>query len=173
MKIENILLDMDGVLAAFHKLNEAYPYKTLTLEEYQKDPIFDMEKKWGITSEEFWQVIDKDTFWLDLKPFPWYKELYEKLAKIAPVTIASSPSKSSICIPQKQEWLKKYLGLDKDHCMFGSRKYLMANNSTLLVDDYPENIRKFRDAGGHAITLPSNWNTPNLNWDFIKSIHQF
>ena len=48
-------------------------------------------------------------------------------------------------------------------------KYLMAGNG-ILIDDWMENVVKFRSVGGEAILLPSNWNALDLNFADIKTI---
>ena len=51
----------------------------------------------------------------------------------------------------------------------GAKKHLMAGNG-ILIDDSPANVNKFRQYGGHAILVPSNWNTSNLSFEHIKQI---
>ncbi|MEN9918903.1 MAG: hypothetical protein RL662_1339 [Bacteroidota bacterium] len=173
--IKNILLDLDGVMTDFLSsalalLNARFD-RTITPEEYAKHNIFDIEKVYGISSKDFWDTIETKDFWISMKPMPWAKELYEKLNKIAPVTIASSPSNNPFCAADKAIWVQKHLGLKNSNLMLGSRKYLMASTYNVLIDDYPKNIDKFREHGGHAILIPSSWNTANLTftdvWDTI------
>lgn len=175
--IKNILLDLDGVLSDFlssalRLLNKRFD-RTITHEEYATHGIFDIEKVYGISSKDFWDTIETKDFWISLEPMPWAKELYEKLNNIAPVTIASSPSANPFCAADKAIWVKKHLGLKNSNLMLGSRKYLMASTYNVLVDDYPKNTDKFREHGGHAILIPSSWNTANLTFDKVwKSIEE-
>lgn len=172
--IKNILLDMDGVISDFltpalEKLNAWYN-KNITVEEYAKVGVFDIEQVYGISSRDFWITVETADFWSSLKPLPWAKDLYQKLNKIAPVTIASSPSKNPVCALQKTAWIKEHLGLENTNLMLGSRKYLMASANNLLVDDYPKNIKKFQDHGGKTICIPSSWNTPHLTFEKVWNV---
>ena len=172
--IKNILLDMDGTISDFltpalGKLNARYN-KNITVDDYAKIGIFDIERAYGITSREFWIAVETADFWSSLKPLPWAKELYQKLNKIAPVTIASSPSKNPVCALQKTAWIKEHLGLDNTNLMLGSRKYLMANPNNLLIDDYPKNIKKFQEHGGKTICIPSSWNTADLTFEKVWKV---
>lgn len=174
--IKNILLDCDGVLADFlgsalDKLNARYN-RNITPEEYAKSGIFDMEKVFDISVKDFWDTIETDDFWINLEPIPWGKKVFTELNKIAPVTISTSPSKNPICAAQKTAWVKKHLNLDNSYLMLGSRKYLMANPQSVLIDDYTKNTTKFINHGGHAILIPSSWNTPNLSYEIVWDVIQ-
>lgn len=172
--INNILLDLDGTISDFftdalYLLNNKFrPKDPITAQQYRENPSFDMAAKFGISQEEFWQTIEANQyFWCSMTRFPWAKQLYDLLSEFAPVTIASSPSLNPRCIPDKLEWLNKYLGVKSDSCMFGGRKYLMARSDTLLIDDYPKNVEKFIEAGGKAVLVPSSWNTEDLSFDKV------
>jgi excisionase family DNA binding protein len=169
MKVERILLDLDGVLSDFfsealRRLNEALGEKVLR-EDYIVDwgGPFHMHEVFDISPARFWEIVEQgDNFWSSLKPFPWAKELLEHCRQHAEVTIATSPSEHPLCAAQKMRWCQEHLGLSASQVMIGSRKYLMAQRNTLLIDDLDPNVRKFRAAGGKAVCVPSNWNTLNL-----------
>lgn len=174
--ITNILCDLDGVLSDFfslalEKLNETIeePIAPMSVQSYCHIAKFDMAEVFGITQTEFWETIQKgDKFWSHLKPFPWAQDLLAFLETIAPVTICTSPSLNHVCAMQKTQWCEKHLGLKNTSLMIGSRKYLMARESNLLIDDYDKNVKAFTDAGGRAIQVPSNWNTFPLSFDLVK-----
>lgn len=44
----------------------------------------------------------------------------------------------------------------------------MAGNG-ILIDDYHKNVEAFKDAGGEAILIPSNWNAVGVTFDMIKN----
>ncbi len=165
MKIKNILLDMDGVIADFFgsalvNINNYYPEKALSEEEYRKNATFDMAERFGISKSGFLDAINYEEFWSNLDIFPWAQTLYNSLNEIAPVTIASSPIyNNDNCIAEKLRWLKRHFGINSSQCMFGSKKYLMAKDDVVLIDDYRKNVDKFKDCGGYAILVPSSWNT--------------
>lgn len=169
----NILLDMDGVLSDFlslalEKLNEEYKVR-ITVDTYANYGKFDMAHYYGCSEKRFWEILERnDDFWCNLKPFPWAKELYEWLCTKGDVTICTSPSHHLKCAGQKMEWIKQHIGVENSHMMVGSRKHLMARPTNVLIDDLASNTMKFREAGGQAILVPSNWNTHDLTFDKVR-----
>ena len=174
MKNRQILLDQDGVLTDFLSgaliaLNRDFN-RNVTLEEYAtKFGSWGTYDYYGITVAQFWQSIEMTTnFWNDLEPMPWYRELYAMLSELGEVTIVTSPSEDPDCAKQKLVWLKKHLNITPDKVFLGSRKYLMAGNG-ILIDDYQKNVETFKANGGHAILIPSTWNTVGLTFERVKN----
>jgi 5'(3')-deoxyribonucleotidase len=175
MKKQQILLDMDGVIVDFlggaiKVLNRDYN-KTITIEQYATEfGKWDTYDFYGITVEQFWESIDKTPdFWYRLNPMPWGRELYKFLSEFGEVTIVTTPNLHPDCASQKLKWLNGYLGIKSNAVFLGARKYLMAGNG-ILVDDYHKNVESFREAGGEAILVPSNWNTVGLTFDDIQNV---
>lgn len=174
-KRKQFLLDMDGVLSDFisgalKELNKEY-HRDITIEQYAKDfGQWGTYDYYGITVEQFWKpIVNNKSFWINIQPYPWYRELYDDLKEVGDVTILTHPYPGDKeCIRQKLEWLKLYLGLDSDDVLFGSRKYLLAGNG-LLIDDYYKNVNSFIDAGGEAVLVPSNWNTVDISYNKVLS----
>lgn len=177
MKSMRFILDMDGVLADFiesalRELNTVYN-KNVSVKEYARDfGKWEICDYYGIPEEDFWYIVNNTPdFWLNIKPYPWTKSLYNKLSKLGEVTVVSSPSASPTSVLQKLLWLKKHLDISPGNCFIGGRKYLMAGNG-ILIDDYHVNIDKFERAGGHGILVPSNWNTEIIDlavvWEPIE-----
>jgi 5'(3')-deoxyribonucleotidase len=174
MKRQQILLDMDGVLVDFlsgaiKALNRDFN-KDYTIEQYaEKFGRWETYDFYGITAEQFWQSIENTPyFWIDLKPMPWYMELYSFLSELGDVTIITSPSLDPVCAMDKLRWLKANMNIGSDKVFLGSRKYLMAGNG-ILIDDYYKNVENFKSAGGEAILIPSTWNTNGLTFERIKN----
>lgn len=174
--IDSILLDQDCVLADFfsaalNKLNRKYRKENpASMDEYRKYGDYSIEQFFNISIEEFWKCLeDSNYFWDELPSYPWSKSLYDFLKRFAPVTIVSSPSDGLNCVYGKVQWLKKYIDPDiaTGDCVFTKKKYLLANPNTLLIDDLQENCDKFIEAGGHAVCVPSTWNTKNLQYNDI------
>ena len=172
MKKQQILLDMDGVLVDFLSgaiecLNRDYN-RNITIEQYAAEfSQWGTYDYYGISVKEFWDSIDSTPdFWYNLKPMPWCGQLYDELNKGGEITVITSPSLDPSCAMQKLQWLDRYLNIKSDAVFIGSRKYLMAGNG-ILIDDYNKNVEKFKEAGGEAILVPSNWNTNNLTFEII------
>lgn len=167
------LLDMDGVLVDFisgalEALNKEYK-KDITLEQYAREfGVWDTYDYYGITQEDFWRTIEAvPYFWLDLKPLPWYKELYDYLSSIGDVTIVTAPSQSMNCIREKYSWLYRYLNLTIKDVVMANKKYLLTAHGNVLIDDYSKNVSEFKGSGGKAVLVPSTWNTVDLTGDIV------
>ncbi len=174
--IKQIYCDLDGILAAFfeaalHKLNIKYRKDNpITVSEYVEYGRFDMATLFGITNKEFFNCIDNDQYFWDTLPlYPWSKSLYDFLNRFAPVTIVSHASDGVNCVWGKVKWLKEKIdsSITTGDCVFTKKKYLLANPESVLIDDLQDNCDKFIAAGGHAICIPSTWNTKNLQYNDI------
>lgn len=164
---------MDGVLSDFTssalQLFNSKLNKNLILDEYVKYNLgWNIEKAYNISVSDFWKIInEEENFWINLKPFPWAVDLIKFLRQIGEITIVTTPSLDPDCARQKLEYLYKHFRIKSDDVFLGAKKYLMAGNG-ILIDDSPSNINKFKYHGGHAILIPSNWNTLNLNFEQVK-----
>lgn len=58
-------------------------------------------------------------------------------------------------------------GVEPTDVFIGSKKHLMAGNG-VLIDDWEVNVNKFREAGGEAVLIPSNWNSVGLTFELLK-----
>jgi 5'(3')-deoxyribonucleotidase len=169
-----VLLDMDGVLvdfvgAAIERLNKKLG-RNITIKQLATDhQIWSIEKVYGISGNEFWEIVEEGhDLWCNLKPFLWADLLLAYCKTLGRVTICTSPSLSPNCAAQKTKWLVDHFDLNNTGLMIGGRKDLMARHNNLLIDDSPTNIEKFTSKGGKGILVPSNWNTPNLNYTMVK-----
>lgn len=157
--IKRIFLDMDGVIADFvggaldvhdgHHIVKDWPACE-----------WDIAKLLGITNNEFWREINQrgSPFWSNLLPFPWMYELIESFGDI-PYTISTKPSNSTFSVAGKLQWLHTHIKAPFKDYMMGGQKHLLAKPGTVLIDDNDTNVIKFREAGGHAILFPQQWNT--------------
>jgi 5'(3')-deoxyribonucleotidase len=163
----NILLDMDGVLADFHRAALLEHEKLHLLDNWPKGE-WNIPKVLGISDNEFWQVIDANIdFWLGIKPLPWVRELYDLCCEFGNVTISTSPSLNSTCASHKIIWLREEL---KDpsftNYMIGSNKSLMSREGNILIDDSYRNCCKFVGAGaGESILFPA---ITNSAWEYAE-----
>lgn len=141
MKYRRVYLDMDGVIADFHG---------------------QFLKRYGVTSKQFktnnsperyWEKIYEDpNFFLGIPAFPWINHLVCDIRNyLGPVTILSSPSRTNqaLCVTQKRYWVDAHLG-DEFPAIFETKKHMYAEPDTLLIDDTPYKIDKFKEAGGNT-----------------------
>lgn len=168
-----VFLDLDGVITDFMSAacavhNRPNPY----LENSQHKGIFEMEKVWGITLEEFWEPIDKDGgyFWSNLKFMPDALNLLHQVEKIAGqenIYILTSPSNHYICSASKHDWIATHLPQYRRQFFIGSAKYFFAGENAILIDDYDKNVNSFREHGGKAILVPRMWNS---NYNILHTV---
>lgn len=175
-KYKVIFLDQDGVLAAFtsaviEQVNSVTG-SNVTLDRAIKESNWDLEKLWDMSQADWWQAIDKnETFWLDIPMFSWAKTLHNNLKEYAnEVVILTSPSQNPNCISQKITWLYENMQIPSRNIITAKKKYLLANNDTLLIDDSGRNCSEFIKHGGEAICIPSDWNTADLSFEKVWGV---
>lgn len=166
MKKFSVLVDLDEVLADFRS-------GACEVHGWDKDEIdaktmelncWDMCQPTGITQDEFWKPIHQAGcgFWSRLKPLPWFDQLVGWLNERFKEDwyVVSSPSRCPTSYYGKALWIEEKFG----HAFMNYRFIPFCNKSILakvgtLIDDRPENVAKFIDAGGDAILFPSVGNT--------------
>jgi len=171
---------MDGVCAMFTSSVIKQLNKVTGQNVKHKDVVkicnWDLEKMWTnksgqpMNQNEWWACIDKNpSFWRELEPFPWLREMYDRLQEFADkVVILSAPSRSPVCIPHKREWLAAHLDVGASiHAKFEKNKAKYARKGVLLIDDAKHNVDPFIEAGGDAALIPSDWNTKDLTFDMV------
>lgn len=187
--IKTVYVDMDGVLVDFvGGVGKLYGIKDLTLEwsTYEKSlglspKTWDVAKILDTSTEELWKKIDSEgsAFWENLHDYSWAFSIYksiEQILNIKPI-ILTSPSISSSCINGKIKWLKKFFGKSFRNYIFcpAEHKHLLANSSTLLIDDSIKNCNKFHEAKGNVIVFPMPWNSSNeklIELDRVKYLQK-
>lgn len=164
MPVEQVLLDMDGVIADFMGHLCKYHGRPSPYLDPKNYGIWDTETLWGITVEEFWAPIKEDSlhFW---KTIPKTSEadfiVQEAVARFGTenVAILTAPSDDEGAVPGKRKWMEKYFPQFKKRMIFGSAKEFMAAPYRTLIDDRDKNVEAFRNAGGNAILVPRLWNS--------------
>lgn len=159
--IECILLDMDGVIANF--IQAAIDATGVPLTHGQWST---WNAHWAhMEDNEFWErIARRPSFWRDVKPYPWAKQLVEMCRAVAPVVFCSTPVTDPKCASQKIEWLRLngFMAQDGNDYIFTHNKGLCGHSSRLLIDDGTHNIDAFTAAGGKAILFPQPWNTDQI-----------
>lgn len=150
-----IVLDMDGVLADFNAgACEVHnrPLYAPTRWAYYED--------WGITEEDFWRPIKElgASFYKVCVPTcPWKQDILNIVRYYDPeFLIATANPMHAGLLAGKVGWLNHYVG--PGHVMIGDSKHLLASEGRILIDDNDDNVRRFRDHGGSAVTFPQPWN---------------
>lgn len=147
-------IDLDGVMVDLHKglkekLNFEFPI------DRDKDIIHSM-----------WYNIANNhpTFWMDLEPTPYYKELYKAIIDVCknPLILSATPEPyvnkdNDNCKSQKISWVYKHLGAQQALNTIITKSKLKQNfinpeyGINVLIDDHPLNIKRWQNAGGIGI----------------------
>jgi hypothetical protein len=160
--LPNTYIDMDGVLANFHK-SACRAFQV----EYPRNSVlfFDWlvgKADWGGTVEGFYASIEKDPrFWHDIEPYPWLHDLTEFLDVEAPKRpYPADPSwrmlSNAYLNPEawhgKVDWVRRHLGPDgpfKLTLIAGSKDHI-CRPGDILVDDHKKNCERWVAQGGRA-----------------------
>jgi len=156
-----ILLDMDGVLANFFKQACKYHDRPYSPKEITR---YNISELWGLSDDEFWEPMQGYDFWANIEMYVYAPRFLRELRKIAPVTICTAPSRDKYCISGKLHWLEKYLGIHTCDVVFANKKWLLANDENILIDDSQAKVDKFSSHGGCGIIFPQPWNNGKGNW---------
>lgn len=100
------------------------------------------------------------------------------------VYIATTPQFNDWCCREKINWIKQYMPFfPVENIIFIQNKSLLANDQSLLIDDYCKNINKFMSKGGCTVffnskSLPNeNTCTEVKNWDelykYLEDVFRF
>jgi 5'(3')-deoxyribonucleotidase len=154
-------VDMDGVLADFVKgACEAHGRPSPYVDP-KSVGIFDMDKLWKMSAQEFWRPLERDGFWRELEILPDARELVEMLCKwfkAENVCVLTAPSLDPRCIPEKRAWIAANFPALAKNMLFGSAKRFLAGQFRWLIDDRNENIDNFVNHGGIGVLYPQVWN---------------
>jgi hypothetical protein len=146
MKFEMIMCDLDGVLADFDggikKLTGLLPHQ--------------------LGKRDMWKAVAHDkTFFEKLDLLPDAMELYQFLKSTGvPITVLTGLPTMNNGADQKRRWVARVLGEDQNVIVLPSKeKYMHATNTCILIDDRPDTIGSWCDAGGKGILHKSTETT--------------
>lgn len=159
--IEQIFLDMDGVLTDFvggisRAHNRPNPY-----EQGQGLGIFQIEQVWGITPSEGWAPTNSYEFWYNLEYTPeadMIVALATEKVGAKNVAILTAPSQFEGCVNAKRASITRRYPFLAKRMIFTAAKEFVAAPGKLLIDDKDSNIDKWREQGGVGILVPRLWN---------------
>lgn len=144
VRIKTIYLDMDGVLADFDDRWNAI---------FGESPT---ESRRQNKNNEYWETFVQTEQFATLPPFPGWDTLFETVKSYGVnVEILSSSGGQKYhdeVSAQKKKWLKDYSIDIPVNIVPGRRlKSNYATANTLLIDDTPDVIMGFHEAGGYGI----------------------
>ena len=169
--IKRVVLDLDDVLNSFTMHALQLMGADVTPFDYHLFPVecgYDIISALTVLTgkprmplDEFWDTLDEKGWSAapESNEF-WLLEVLANIVGRENILIGTSPTKSAECLVGKLEWMQQHL---PDWCQrqwaITPRKWFLADQNTLLIDDYNYNCDKFRECGGHAIVLPRPWNS--------------
>lgn len=183
--IRYIYLDMDDVLNRFTM--QALHYAGLPVDPHRFDQ-YPVTCKWNIidaanviageprfTEETFWPRMPRH-FWAELPKSNEFDLLIAMSAELVGrenVFIATSPVLDPDCAAAKMEWIDRNCPPWLHRQFFITpRKWMLANDESLLFDDADINCEKWREHGGHAICVPRPWNSQwhSPHWPGLETV---
>lgn len=167
-----IFLDYDSVLvdlikSTCQKLNINYPSNQILgygwiLKELEKE---------GKDISECYKVWEQEDIWENTEIFPWAQKLVNLVYSYDPnFMFVTKPIYSPNCYSGKFKWTQKHFPqfLDKLIILNGSKSILVKNKDDLLIDDNPENIREWENAGGSIFYWPEVTSDYDVSRKFIE-----
>ncbi|MDP2652058.1 MAG: hypothetical protein Q8O94_02890 [bacterium] len=166
-----VFIDVDGVLADFVSgVQKLFKFDPSDLKHY------DIPAHLGMDHEFFWKSIQiqKKHFWRDLNVLPGAESLME--------TIFLSNCKQYLCTSVRPwpeafagrlEWVQRWFPGFQEHLIYIKDKALLARDkNTILIDDYIENVKSFKHAGGAALLYPATYNPGVTHEGFRMSLEK-
>lgn len=158
-QIQTIFLDLDGVCCQWWE-------SALKLFPTATAPADGLLSYWvsehiGVHKSVVDDAVDQTgiDWWTNLPEYPWFNDLYNVLSSLGPkVVFLTSPGHFKHAPNGKLMWLRSRLGSTFNDFVFTQHKHLLANPSSVLIDDSPDMIRRFSEAGGQTVLFPQRWN---------------
>ena len=159
-----ILLDLDGVICNFNfaacKLANyelTQENKNWLMEDRNRSPEDNLKKR--DKSISFYKLIDKAGigFWENLELFPWAHYLVETCLSFDRAQLAFCSSYGPWACGATGKVLFKNRHFPKIPLILTREKELCAHSNSMLIDDYPKKIEKFRNAGGAFFLWPNQY----------------
>lgn len=173
---KTILLDLDGVVADFHK--EAFKRRGKNFYEMEREGYdFSNWNIWadlGLTESDFYGWLEQEgaNFWASLEFTPYGLELYNFCKARAKTYFVTAPTLDSDSAKGKVQWIRRHFGRFFNMYVITPHKHLLAKPNTILIDDSDTNIKKFSAAGGKTILFPRQWNENRDNYSIALQYTQ-
>ncbi|RMH59512.1 MAG: hypothetical protein D6679_01730 [Candidatus Hydrogenedentota bacterium] len=160
-----ILLDLDNVLADFETVYRGL-INDITNRNATREEITDYSfaKALGLSPEEnalVWRTFNEREMWRDLEPFPYARELVERLKRFAALAVVSNRPEAVFDLTR--EWLERN-GIEVDEVYVtespSKREYLRGKGKrpVLVIEDAPVHAREFSEERIPVILLDAPWN---------------
>jgi hypothetical protein len=153
--LDEVLVDFTGGALAVHGWTRPQ------LEAARPPGLWSVPAAMGMPQSQFWNAIEAagEDFWTELEYLPWAADLLRLLDGLDWRIVTSLPPKAKLsCYFGKLRWLDAHFNGQFSRCHLLHDKHLLARFGTVLIDDNPENVERFRAEGGDGIVFPSRGN---------------
>lgn len=179
--IEEIYLDMDGVLVDFvggviREFGVFTDMRERVFEWDQIPSVITAATGTLVTDAEMWGRLEDrgEAFWRNLEWLPWGQELYKMCCDAGPVVLMTTPSEDPYSAAGKLAWIQEQLPAEQHRrYSLSPCKPSLRHSAALLIDDGEHNVDGFRAprfvhsggsnmhalAGGRAVLVPAPWNS--------------
>lgn len=158
-----LFLDMDGIIADFVTAVHKFHGREDCYVNSKNYGIFDIEKIWGISPDDFWKA-DSQEFWETVPKMHDADMIVDLVTKVFgedKIAILTAPSNGPGCVPGKRAWIKRNFPQFQRRIIFANAnvKRFMAGPDKYLIDDKDSNVAEFKAGGGNGILVPRAWNS--------------
>lgn len=152
-------LDLDGVLTDF--VGAATKAHDLQYPPYPEPGNHNMPEAYGLKDDAtFWRKFDTEDFWANLDWMPDGREILKLVeSAFSTIQILTKPTRNPQCSSGKLRWIQKHIPKYSRNVFIGPKKWLVASENKVLIDDHDKNINNFRLSGGIGILVPRVWNS--------------
>ena len=167
--IYKIYIDIDGVLADFvsalhRKLNIPFDYNNYQYKIGEYNIFKEIENKYGIKYEDILKLLKDKNFWANMPLYPNAKDIVNAAINAVGVNnvyILTRPMEelNGEDIEGKKELINKNFPELKNNFIAAKNKESFANENSILIDDWDENINKFIKNKGSGILVKRPWNS--------------
>jgi 5'(3')-deoxyribonucleotidase len=142
-----IFIDLDGVVADF--TGHAAKQHGIALPEGQIPHHFLYET---LTPKQFWSKCRGEEFWVNIPVFPWAQDLVNLVnANTKEWAFLTKANLDDTCYQGKARWIRKHFPKHTERLwIVRGDKHIAASQDCLLIDDHPENIAGWLNAGGQV-----------------------
>ena len=119
----------------------------------------DLKHLYDVAHDIVHEIADQKGFFLNLRVMPGSKEMLQLAKEISGKLpdIATAPTDSKWCEPEKKEWLKKHFDGMYDKVYVDKNKGKLAKDKNdILIDDRLKYIKMFSEQGGTTI-MHTDW----------------
>jgi 5'(3')-deoxyribonucleotidase len=165
MKIRKCLLDVDGIVADWHKAIIKHHKKDLDWDDLPEGSI---ASTLGLTDQTLWKGCDRH-FWENIEKTPDADKIVEVvrhffipkeicIVTMVPIHYGFPLEMTGECLLGKIKWLDNHFPGMSEQFFIGPNKDFASAPWSVLIDDATKVVDSFIEDGGNAILYPRPWN---------------